>query len=182
MLRPALLLCLLAAVLVPSSCKKPRTAAEWNELSKKAEERMQEEEEEERRSKDPGPISFDPSQPMDPASVQRMMAGSKAGKPAMMFVTVLTDSRKETDELAASSRSILKDANGVQAQAYVIEDDKILYSLEDGAQGLKLKDVLLTLPQVVEFEWDQQKTPGPAKAEYDRKMAAKKAEDGKDEV
>ena len=76
------------------------------------------------------------------------------------------------------SRSLLKDANGIDCQAYVIEDDKVLYSVMDGSQGFKLQEIILSMSEVAEFEWDQQKTPGPAKAAYDAKHPPKK----KDEV
>merc|ERR1711865_933287 len=84
-------------------------------------------------------------------------------KAAMVFVTIHpSPDRKTADDFAALSRSVLKDGNGLHAQAYVIEDNKVLYSLTDGKDGFRLRDILLTLPLVAEFEWDQQKTPGPA--------------------
>merc|ERR1711906_104089 len=101
----------------------------------------------------------------------------------MMFVTVDAGSRSKCDEFAAKSRTILKDANGLNAQAYVIEDDKILYSIMDGRHGFKLKEILLTMPEVVEFEWDQQKSPGLAyDAYHKRKKAQKKQDKPKEEV
>merc|ERR1712054_233037 len=175
--RTGLLLVVLASLLLSSECavKKRRTAAEWDEIAKKQQQKEYEEEEEERKANMPPMEPFDPSKMnSDPNAMQRLMAQSKAGKAAMMFVTVDVDTRKQCDEFAARSRSMLKDANGVDAQAYVIEDDKILYSIMDGRHGFKIKEILLTMPEVAEFEWDQQKTPGKAKAVYDKKKANRK--------
>lgn len=125
----------------------------------------------------PKPAAFDPTKMAgDPDAMKSMMAQSKAGKAAMVFVTIDTDTRKEADDFAAMSRSLLKDGNGMNAQAYVIEDDKVLFSIMNGADGYKLKDIVLTLPQVAEFEWDQQKTPGPAYASWKKKSEAKEAQ------
>merc|ERR1711998_778054 len=136
-------------------------------------EKMDEEENAERGAMKPQAPSFDPDDMKKPGGIEKLMAGQKAGKPAMVFVTVLTKDRAGTDDFAAKSRAILKEANGMDATPYVIEDDKILFSITDGSQGYKLKTILLTLPEVAEFEWDQQKTPGPAKAEYDKKNPPK---------
>merc|ERR1712146_297965 len=134
---------------------------------------MGEEEEEQEARKPPMP-SFDPESLKAPGGVDKLMASQKAGKPAMVFVTVDTKNRAETDEFAGKSRAMLKEANGLDAQAYVIEDDKLLFSITDGSQGYKLRDILLTFPEVAEFEWDQQKTPGKAKERYEKKNPPKK--------
>merc|ERR1711934_674714 len=129
--------------------KKPKTAAEWSEISKKSEEKLFEEEEAERKANMPEPPAFDPSNLNgNPQAIQQLMASQKAGKAAMMFVTVDVPDRSAADEFAARSRSVLKDANGVNAQAYVSEDDKVLYSVMDGSLGYKLKDIILTMPEV----------------------------------
>merc|ERR1711865_90740 len=153
--RICLLLAVGAALLATAESKKPRTTSEWNEISKKAEIKEREEEDEERKANAPPPMSFNPNDgPMKPEQMQGLMAGQKAGKAAMVFVTIHpSPDRKTADDFAALSRSVLKDGNGLHAQAYVIED---------GKDGFRLRDILLTLPLVAEFEWDQQKTPGPA--------------------
>ena len=45
----------------------------------------------------------------------------------------------------------------------------------DVVSGLKLRDILLTLPEVAEIEWNQQKTPGPAYKAWKAFEAAKEA-------
>merc|ERR1712166_412037 len=174
--RAALLIALVAVVLLSAECGKPKSAAQWREISKKSEEKMRDEEEAERKANMPEPVPFDAAKLNgNPEMIQQMMSGQKAGKPAMMFVTVVTKDRAATDKWAGVARSILKDANGVDCQSYVIEDDKVLFSCMDGSQGFKLKAIVLGMSEVAEFEWDNAKSPGPAKEEYDKIKSAKKA-------
>ena len=58
---------------------------------------------------------MDPAELSKPGAVQQMMAAQRAGKTAMMFVTVDTDSKEETEKLSGKYRGILKEANGVDA-------------------------------------------------------------------
>ena len=45
----------------------------------------------------------------------------------------------------------------------------------DVVSGFKLRDILLTLPEVAEFEWNQQKTPGLAYKAWKAFEATKEA-------
>lgn len=160
-------------IVAEGAVKKRRSARDWDRIVDEEVDKMVQDEEEEREASKPQPPSFDPESLKDPGAVNKLMASQKAGKPAMVFVTVDTKSREETEEFAGKSRAILKEANGLEAQSYVIEDDKLLYSITDGAIGYKLKEILLSLPEVVEFEWDQQKTPGKAKESYSKRNPKK---------
>ena len=119
---------------------------------------------------------MDPSELSKPGGVQRMMAAQRGGKTTMLFVTVLSDSKTETEKLSGKFRGVLKEANGIDAAPYVIEDDKILFTLMDGHLTDKMMDILLTFPEVAELTLDQAKTPGKAKAAYDKKHPPKEPE------
>ena len=120
--------------------------------------------------------SMDPAELSKPGAVQQMMAAQRAGKTAMMFVTVDTDSKEETEKLSGKYRGVLKEANGVDAAPYVIEDDKLLFTLMDGHLTDKMQNILLTFPEVAEITLDQQKTPGPAHERYFKKHPPKEPE------
>merc|ERR1712216_692850 len=167
------LLAIALFVVSEAATKKRRSARDWDKIVDDEVDKMMQDEEEERQANAPQQKPFDPDSLSKPGAIDELMAGQKAGKPAMMFVTVDTKDREETEAFAGKSRSILKEANGLEAQSYVIEDDKLLFSITDGSKGFKLRDILLSLPEVVEFEWDQQKSPGKAKEKYEKKKGAK---------
>merc|ERR1712216_970749 len=134
----------LSLAFVLTEGRKPRRSArDWEKLVDNEVDKMYKEEEDARMSNQPAMPSLDPENLKQPGAVEKLMASQKAGKPAMVFVTVNTKNRAETDDFAGKSRALLKEANGVDAQAYVIEDDKLLFSIQDGSQGYKLKEILL---------------------------------------
>merc|ERR1711965_38041 len=166
-------LCLTACLV---EAAKPRKAKDWDKILKEEEERLFKEEEEEREARKPPMPSMDPESLKQPGAVEAMMAAQKGGKMAMIFVTVLSESREKTEEYGAKFRGILKEANGVDAAPYTIEDDKQLWTLQDGHLGMKLIKILQTMPEVAEIEWDNAKHAGPAKAAYDKKNPPKPPE------
>ena len=93
---------------------------------------------------------------------------SKKGKPAMMFATLdkVKDektgqmrerTKEETEEISFRYRNLMQ-SNHLDSTPYVIEDNKILFTVHDGSRGYEVKSFLMRQPEVVEFEWDQQKS------------------------
>jgi len=159
-------------VMAEAATKKRRSTRDWDKIVNDEVDKMDKDEEEEAAAAQPPVPDFDPAN-MNAGTMDKILAGQKSGKPAMVFVTVDTKDREATEKFAQSSRGLLKEANGIEAQSYVIEDDKILYSITDGAKGYKMKDILLSLPEVADFEWDSANTPGKAKESYEKKKKNK---------
>jgi len=106
-------------------------------------------------------IDFDPKNPME------YVQASKKGKPAMMFATLnqikdpkdgkMRDRDKpETEEIAFKHKSLMQSGH-LDATPYVIDPNKILWTVQDGSKGFEVKNFLMRQPEVVEFDWDQQK-------------------------
>merc|ERR1712166_741362 len=168
----SVILALALFVMAEAATKKRRSTRDWDKIVNDEVDKMDKDEEEEAEAAKPPMPDFDPAN-MNAGTMDKIMAGQKSGKPAMVFVTVDTKDREATEKFAQSSRGLLKEANGIDAQSYVIEDDKILYSITDGAKGYKMKDILLSLPEVADFEWDSANTPGKAKESHAKKKKNK---------
>ncbi|KAI6190391.1 hypothetical protein M3Y97_00112600 [Aphelenchoides bicaudatus] len=89
---------------------------------------------------------------------------SKKGQPVMMFVTI-TDgtnnkpSRQFTDGLSGLWQSNLFNAH-IDMQAYVVEDDRILFLFKDGSKAWEGRDYLLKQPQCKEITLEGNSIPG----------------------
>merc|ERR1711871_158488 len=103
-------------VIVVASCtlmmlceaKPRRSAKDWDRIAREAADKQDKEEMDERQKPASTP-SFDPDSLKQPGGMERLMASQKAGKPAMVFVTVLTKNKQETEDFAGKSRAILKE-------------------------------------------------------------------------
>mmetsp|Transcript_45542 Transcript_45542/g.143038 ORF Transcript_45542/g.143038 Transcript_45542/m.143038 type:complete len:202 (+) Transcript_45542:23-628(+) len=137
----------------------------WNKMTKEDWERLEREAEgpgEPWKPPEPPKVQFDPKNPME------YMQASKKGKPAMMFATLdkIKDpktgewrerDKAETEELAFRHKSLMQSGH-LEATPYVIDPNKILWTVQDGSKGYEVKKFLMEQPEVEEFEWDQKKT------------------------
>jgi len=143
--------------------KKPRKP--WNKMTKADWDRLEQEAEGPGEPWKPPPapnVEFDPTNPM------KYIQASKKGKPAMMFASLdkITDSKtgekrdrtkEETEEIAFKHKSLMQSGH-LEATPYVIDPNKILWTVQDGEKGFEIQKFLMGQPEVEEFEWDQQKT------------------------
>jgi len=111
--------------------------------------------------------------------MQEMIAESQqTAGPTMMFATVDYDGccvKAETEKMANRWSSLLY-STGMDAQAYVIEDDQILFSSQHGLHANEIKQFALQQPECVAVEWNQNRVAGPAETEaWKAKNAVKKA-------
>ena len=85
-----------------------------------------------------------------------LMMATKKGKTVMMFVRV-TDfvDKAETEEVTSLWQTGLYN-NHVQAERFVIEDDRVMFMFRDGAQAWEAKEFLLEQEQCDEVQLEQQ--------------------------
>lgn len=85
-----------------------------------------------------------------------LMKATKKGKTVMMFVRV-TDfvDRAETEEVTSLWQTGLYN-NHVQAERFVIEDDRVMFMFRDGAQAWEAKEFLLDQERCEEVQLEQQ--------------------------
>jgi len=143
--------------------KKPKKP--WNKMTKADWDRLEREAEgpgEPYKPPEPPNIPFDPKNPME------YVKASKKGKPAMMFASLdkikdkksgeMRDrTKEETEEVAFKHKSLMQSGH-LDGTPYVIDPNKILWTVQDGSKGYQVKHFLMQQPEVVEFEWEQQKT------------------------
>jgi len=136
----------------------------WNKMTKADWDRLEQEAEgpgEPWKPPEAPNVDFDPQNPME------YVQASKKGKPAMMFATLdkmkdpkdgkMRDRDKpETEEIAFKHKSLMQSGH-LDATPYVIDPNKILWTVQDGSKGFEVKNFLMRQPEVVEFDWDQQK-------------------------
>merc|ERR1719491_506084 len=100
------------------------------------------------------------------------------GNPKMMFATIDYEGccvKADTEKLANRWSSLLY-STGMDAQAYVIEDDQILFSSQHGLHADEIKQFALQQPECVAVEWNQNREAGPAETEeWKANSAVKKA-------
>lgn len=85
-----------------------------------------------------------------------LMMATKKGKTVMMFVRV-TDfvDKAETEEVTSLWQTGLYN-NHVQAERFVIEDDRVMFMFRDGAQAWEAKEFLLEQERCDEVQLEQQ--------------------------
>merc|ERR1712021_281889 len=110
---------------------------------------------------------------------QDMIAESQqTAGPTMMFATIDYEGccvKADTEKLENRWSSLLY-STGMDAQAYVIEDDQILFSSQHGLHADEIKQFALQQPECVAVEWNQNREAGPAETEaWKAKNAVKKS-------
>jgi hypothetical protein len=85
---------------------------------------------------------------------------NKKGKALMMFVTVSgKPTRDESERITTIWQSSLFNAN-YEVQRYMVEDDKAIFMLKDGAVAWEIKDFLVKQERCLEVTIDNQVYPG----------------------
>ena len=99
------------------------------------------------------PVSYDN---MDMSDPQSMMRASKANKAAMLLVTVNEDpTKEETEDLTLLWEMGLYN-NQIHASRFLIDDDRMMFTLNDGATAFEVKDYLIEQERVEIVEIDEE--------------------------
>jgi hypothetical protein len=120
------------------------------------------------------------------AAAAATAAGERSGVRAdtaraaeMVFVTVTTQEKSATEEVARKWTDLLKTA-ATEVKNYVIEDNKILLVIEGGMQKMfEIKRFVLQQPETVSWEHSQQTTYAPGKTAKDAELRPKDDKDKK---
>merc|ERR1719245_3030261 len=84
------------------------------------------------------------------------MKATKKGKTVMMFVRVRDFvSREDTEELTSLWQTGLYN-NHVQAERFMIEDDRVMFMFRDGSHAWEAKDFLLEQERCEDVQLEQQ--------------------------
>merc|ERR1719228_643102 len=93
---------------------------------------------------------------LDMTNPEEVMKLTKKGKTVMMFVRINNfKSREETEEISSLWQTGLYN-NHVQAERFVIEDDRVMFMFRDGAQAWEAKEFLLEQERCDEVQLEQQ--------------------------
>ena len=85
-----------------------------------------------------------------------MMRASKANKAAMLLVTVNEDpTKEETEDLTLLWEMGLYN-NHIHASRFLIDDDRMMFTLTDGATAFEVKDYLIEQERVEIVEIDEE--------------------------
>merc|ERR1719431_1011683 len=123
---------------------------------------------------------------LDMSDPESVMKATKKGKTVMMFVRVNNFvSREETEEVSSLWQTGLFN-NHVQAERFVIEDDRVMFMFRDGAHAWEAKEFLLEQERCEEVQLEQQTYYGKyckvCKSEDDKKDEKEKEKKGKGTV
>ncbi|GMR36200.1 hypothetical protein PMAYCL1PPCAC_33420, partial [Pristionchus mayeri] len=101
------------------------------------------------------------------ANPEELMKLSKKGQTLMMFVNVedperpgVKEIREFTDKWTGIWHSNLYN-NHVDAQVFIIDDNRAIFMFKEGSQAFEAKDFLVKQPYVVEVSLEGQRFPGP---------------------
>jgi len=126
-------------------------------------------------------VDFSKLDMKDPEGVMKM---TKKGKTVMMFVRVSgASSRAETEEITSLWQTGLWN-NHVQAERYVLEDDRVMFMFRDGSAAWEAKDFLIEQERCNDVQLEQQTYYGKHTKEYKEEIkkkskASKKAKKSK---
>jgi len=120
--------------------------------------------------KKPKPIDMTKMDMSNPDSIMKM---SKSGKPTMMFVSVSGNpTEKESSDITALWQSSLFNAN-MEVQRYMIESNRAIFMVKDGANSFEVKDFLVKQERCAEVTIDQQTWKGKGAGAQDGKKTKK---------
>ena len=89
-------------------------------------------------------------------SPEDLIKQSKKNKPMMMFVGVRSDppDKARTDRISARWVQSLQNAH-LQADRYIVADDRVLLVIKDGSQSWDVKDFLITQTDCTTVSFEQ---------------------------
>jgi hypothetical protein len=121
----------------------------------------------------PKPIDMSKVREMGPEGVKSM---SKKGKSLMIFVTVTGEpNERETEEITSLWQSSLFNAN-LQATRYIMESNKAIFMVDDGATAWEIKNFLIKQERCLEVLIDQETYPGLHAKKEEKKKSSKESE------
>lgn len=86
--------------------------------------------------------SVDMSQ-LDPSNPEKLLQATKKGRTLMTFVSVSGNpAREETEELTKLWQTSLWN-NHIQAERYLVDDNRAIFLFKDGAQSWEAKEYLV---------------------------------------
>jgi len=183
------LLCTLGAWRGVAGKSPHRTNKDWSAMTDKDWERIEEEwetpeEKEEYAFKPPQQKGVDMDKLMKAKGKKRaniLAESQQSSGPTMMFATLDYPGccdKKKTEEIGTRWAGMLR-TSGMDISTYVIEDDQVLFSSQNGMHAHEIRDYVTQQTECVAVDWNQQRFPGPAETpEWKAKDAVKKAEKG----
>ncbi|XP_011549726.2 LDLR chaperone boca [Plutella xylostella] len=97
---------------------------------------------------------------MDMSNPEAVLQATKKGQTLMMFVSVANKpSRARTEELTKIWQASLW-SNHIQAERYLVDDDRAIFMFKDGSQAWTAKEFLLEQDELKEVQLESQVFPG----------------------
>ncbi|GBP91808.1 LDLR chaperone boca [Eumeta japonica] len=97
---------------------------------------------------------------LDMSNPEAMIEATKKGQTLMMFVSVANKpSKARTEELTKIWQSSLW-SNHIQAERYLIDDDRAIFMFKDGSQAWTAKNYLIEQEELKEVQLESQTYPG----------------------
>ncbi|GMS83947.1 hypothetical protein PENTCL1PPCAC_6122, partial [Pristionchus entomophagus] len=170
----ALVFACLVIGLMSEKAKKKKSLADYTEADLERLYDEWEENDEEKLEEDELPLDKKKLKAVDldelknkAANPEELMKLSKKGQTLMMFVNVEDPERpgeksirEFTDKWTGIWHSNLYN-NHVDAQVFIVEDNRAIFMFKDGSQAFEAKDFLIKQPYVVEVTLEGQRFPGP---------------------
>eukprot|EP00092_Neocalanus_flemingeri_P082196 GFUD01102855.1.p1 GENE.GFUD01102855.1~~GFUD01102855.1.p1 ORF type:complete len:210 (+),score=102.70 GFUD01102855.1:46-675(+) len=104
---------------------------------------------------------------LDMSNPEEVMKLTKKGKTVMMFVRITNfKTREETEEITSLWQTGLYN-NHVQAERFLIEDDRVMFMFRDGKYAWEAKDFLVEQERCEEVQLEQQTYKGKHAVEKD---------------
>lgn len=82
---------------------------------------------------------------MDFKNPEEILKASKKGRTLMVFVKTYDKTREEADQLTSLWQASLQNSH-IQAERFMIEDDRVIFMFKDGSQAWEAKDFLIDQP------------------------------------
>jgi hypothetical protein len=125
---------------------------------------------------------------LDMSKPDEVMKASKKGQTVMMFVKVIDFvDKQETEEVTSLWQTGLFN-NHVNAERFLIEDDRVMFLFHDGADAWEAKDFFLEQERCDEVQLEQQTYYGkfskgkPAEEKTSKKKKKSKSKKSKEEL
>eukprot|EP00092_Neocalanus_flemingeri_P024353 GFUD01026409.1.p1 GENE.GFUD01026409.1~~GFUD01026409.1.p1 ORF type:complete len:214 (-),score=101.37 GFUD01026409.1:169-810(-) len=116
---------------------------------------------------------------LDMSNPEEVMKLTKKGKTVMMFVRITNfQTREETEEITSLWQTGLYN-NHVQAERFLIEDDRVMFMFRDGGYAWEAKDFLVEQERCLEVQLEQQTYKGKFAPEEDEPKEKKDKKDKK---
>jgi hypothetical protein len=150
-----------------ASAKKPKKKKDIRDYTDADLEKLYDEweKDEEPLETDELPEHLRPSAPidmsqLDPSNPEKLLLASKKGKTLMMFATVSGNpTRQESEQITGLWQTSLFN-NHVEVQRFMIEDNRVIFTFKDGAQGWEAKEFLTKQERCAEVTVEGKSFPG----------------------